>query len=140
MKLLTDKSPYVPRYVLPLIAGLAVLLFSSVAVAHIMGWLSTSTDASSDIQAIDPLAPTFAFAKTGSPRARAASAVVKRRCSECGVITAKHEIEATDGARRYEFKARLEDGSYRSISNANPAAWRLGERVNVIDGIDLASR
>jgi len=140
------------RHFLPLIAGIAVLLFSSVAVARIMGWLPNTTDASGGMAAIDPLTTAFPFSDPASESVRSRpNASTKRRCPQCGVIASKREIGASangqgddellaKAAKRYEFSVRLDDGTYRAITDANPAAWRLGERVSIIDGIDLASR
>ena len=79
------------------------------------------------------------------------------RCAECGVIVSTREIEApgektgvnapgrvaaaTRGeiegklARNYEITIRLQDGSMRTITDANPATWRHGERVKIIAGV-----
>ena len=43
-------------------------------------------------------------------------------------------------ARSYRFTVRLENGSQHEILDANPSAWRIGERVNVIDGNRSAKR
>lgn len=86
----------------------------------------------------------------------------KRRCAECGVVASMREIDMSDenvglrarggvkegvrnetrakSAKRYEITIRLGDGSHRVIADANPAAWRLGERVSVIDGANPPNR
>ena len=79
-------------------------------------------------------------------------------CAECGVVESKRKMEMSDewaGAyaatvrtaagrqggmtpkppQNYEFTIRLRDGSMRVITDANPAQWRLGERVTVIAGL-----
>jgi len=79
----------------------------------------------------------------------------RRRCSGCGVVIAARE--AADGVSdgggmstaspadfgsqwpvaappRYIFTVHLEDGSKRLINDLNPLAWRIGERVMIIDG------
>jgi hypothetical protein len=133
------KNKFNPFRNLPLlIAGVAVILFSSAGIAHIVGWIPiASGDAGS------------ALAPDGLP-------AVKGRCAECGLIVSMREIElrnesAGSGAtgrglagkqgetkekstRRHELTIRLADGSSRVITEANPAKWRVGERVIVIDG------
>lgn len=138
MKRQTDKSPYL----LPALAAVAALLFGSAGVVRVMGWgwgwLPNANAATSDMLAMEPQV--------------ADNARPKRRCPECGVIASMHEIESSEknvslavgsdakksrpkAAKRYEFIVRLEDGSQRAITDANSAAWRLGERVSIIDGI-----
>jgi outer membrane lipoprotein SlyB len=43
-------------------------------------------------------------------------------------------------ASHYEITIRLRDGSKRVIVDANPAVWRVGERVSVIDSKTLARK
>jgi hypothetical protein len=66
----------------------------------------------------------------------------QRHCLHCGRIESKHEI-APKGAdplapRVYEYKLRMRDGSSSVFRETLPAAWRVGERVGVIDGWDPA--
>lgn len=111
-----------------------------------LGWGPNSADGSGEILALDQKAPVSA---TSEARVRA-------RCPECGVIVSIREIQAsnedagpraTGGAvaggrsetrskatKSYEITVRLADGSSRVFNDANPANWRPGERVIVIDG------
>lgn len=137
------KNKYKPFPYLPLlIAGLAVILFSSAGIARIVGWNPNSSDGAGDVLVLDGV-------PAGVP-------AVKVRCAECGVIVSMREIElrnestgfgATGGAvagnqdetrvkstKSHELTIRLADGSSRVINEASPATWRLGERVIVIDG------
>lgn len=158
MRMQRDK----PLYFLPSIVGIVVLLFSTAGVARIMGWLPNATYVFADTLAIEPLTEASAKARSSkvnlTPSPMAGNAPTRRRCAECGVIAAMRKIEvsgenaslsATDraaggnrnqmrvkSAKSYEFTVRLNDGSYRVITDANPAAWRLGERVNIIDGMN----
>ena len=77
---------------------------------------------------------------------------VKRRCDGCGLVVSMREGAADDapaGAAmpadfgsvwtlmapaRYTFIVKLEDGAEHRITDKNPLAWRIGERVMVIDG------
>jgi len=37
-------------------------------------------------------------------------------------------------SKSYEITIRFEDGSTRVLTEANPPAWRPGDRVRVVDG------
>lgn len=143
MKAHTDRSWYLK----PLITIIAFILFSTAGIARIAGWGPNSADDSGDTLALDPSAP---VPVTNEVR-------FKARCPECGVIVSMREIEVRDedtgrprtagGAvagsrietrvdltRSYEITVRLADGTSRVFNDANPARWRSGERVIVIDG------
>jgi hypothetical protein len=149
---LSGKFPYFHRagaargVLVPLITGIAIVLFSTAGIARIMGWGANPTDASGDGLAPDqmPAVETMSEAR------------VFARCAECGVIVSMRKIErhkedpgpgaAGSGAagnrdesrltaaRNYEFTVRMADGSSRVIEAANAAAWRRGERLIVIAG------
>jgi hypothetical protein len=144
---LSGKFPYFHRagaargVLVPLITGIAIVLFSTAGIARIMGWGANSTDASGDGLAPDqmPAVETMSEAR------------VFARCAECGVIVSMRKIErhkedpgpGADGdrdesrlkaSRNYEFTVRMADGSSRVIEAANAAAWRRGERLIVIAG------
>jgi len=152
MKTHTNRSSYLPPLI-AVIAVIAVIVFSTAGIARIVGWGPNSTDDSGDILALDPSAPVPA---TNEAR-------VKARCPECGVIVSMREIEVRDedtgrartagGAvagsrietrvdvtRSYEITVRLADGSSRVFNDANPARWRSGERVIVIDGASPSNK
>lgn len=161
MKTQANRSPYLP----PLIVGIAVILFSTAGIARMMGWGPNATDDSGDILELDilPVAraqPVAVRAQTG-PGEAAGNARAKGRCAECGVIVSVREIDARDegagpgatsGAvagnqdelpvtsRHYAITVRLADGSSRVINDANPASWRPGERLIVIDGANPSNR
>lgn len=131
-------------YLAPLIAGIAIVLFSSVGIARMMGWGSNSTDDSGDILALDELDPVRTVSET----------LADARCAECGMFVSMREVESEDtgpstagrtmaGSRdgirvkttkSYEITIRMADGSTRVIEAANPARWRTGERLIVIGG------
>ena len=144
---LSGKFPYFHRagaargVLVPLITGIAIVLFSTAGIARIMGWGANSTDASGD-----GLAPDQMPAVETMREAR-----VHARCAECGVIVSMRKIErhkedpgpgaAGDrdesrlkASRNYEFTVRMDDGSSRVIEAAYAAAWRRGERLIVIAG------
>ena len=147
VRALSGKFPYFHRagaargVLVPLITGIAIVLFSTAGIARIMGWGANSTDASGDGLAPDqmPAVETMSEAR------------VFARCAECGVIVSMRKIErhkedpgpGADGdrdesrlkaSRNYEFTVRMDDGSSRVIEAANAAAWRKGERLIVIAG------
>ena len=103
----------------------------------------------------EPIAKSPAAAAVEAPPAR-------RRCSGCGVVIAAREVPS-DGAyganarsaalpadfgsqwtvmapARYSFTVLLENGAERVINDSNPLAWRIGERVMIIDGGVAGSR
>ena len=133
METQTDKSSWLPL----LITGLAIILFSTAAIARMLGWGPNSTaEASVSATSETPARP---------------------RCPECGVILSIREIERHDevsgpGAaggvaagngdktlvksdRSYEIVVRMADGSNRVVNVANPARWRTGERLIVIGDV-----
>lgn len=104
-----DKFPYLTV----LVTGLAIVLFSTAGIARMLGWGRSSTGDSGDISALEVSAG-------GEEAARP-------RCPECGVIV------STQG---HEIVVRMADGSISVIGYANPARWRVGERMMVIAGTD----
>jgi outer membrane lipoprotein SlyB len=141
MKTQAHKSSYLP----PLIASIAMVLFSTFGIARIMGWGPNSTDDSGDILELEQTAAV----PTSNARARP-------RCPECGVIVSMREIQRHDedsgpgaaggvtagnrdatrvkSTKSYEIIVRMADGSRRVIHDAKPASWRTGEQVIVIGG------
>lgn len=148
------------RHLPMLIVGIAVILFSTAAIARIVGWIPASTDGSGDVGASDdhPVAATAQMA----PLPMLGKSRSKGRCAECGVIVSTREIYTRDEgddshasgrtvagspnelrvttARHYETTIRLADRSSRTINHASPASWRPGERVIVIDGANPSNR
>ncbi|MGQ0523889.1 MAG: hypothetical protein ACT4P8_09550 [Betaproteobacteria bacterium] len=151
------------RYLPLLIVGSAVILFSTAGIAAIMGWLPATAGDSGDILARGnvpaALAARDALTVQTAPAPAPGGTRVKARCPECGVIVSMREIDAggagtglagvtaagnkalsTESARRYEITVRLADGSRRVIEQANPASWRQGERLILIDGAPPSNR
>ncbi|HMH17325.1 MAG TPA: hypothetical protein VK572_04160 [Burkholderiales bacterium] len=149
MQTQTDKPPPSLR----LILAAVVMLLSTGAFAALMAW-KPSTGASRDTLPLLPVERakprTVIDAGTLPLRGHARNKV---KCGECGSIvsireTARHNeapIPADKSAARNrngtpvkstsrEITVRLEDGSSRVITGANPGTWRIGERVKVIDG------
>jgi hypothetical protein len=124
-----------------LIAGVAVILFSSAGVARMMGWGSSLPGDAGDVLASDR-----------GPASRGS-------CAGCGMIEWVREIDShgefnglgaidpatgeyarTRSIRSYAIAIRLYDGSGRVITDASPARWRAGERVVLIDGANRSNR
>jgi hypothetical protein len=63
-----------------------------------------------------------------------------RRCSHCGWIESKMEVQQGDPdphARPiYEYTVRMAGGSTRVFRETHPVSWRLRERLVVIDDAD----
>ena len=61
-----------------------------------------------------------------------------RHCPHCGRIESKREIVPSVAdpltLRVYEYTLRMPDGSSSVFRETLPAAWRVGERVGVIEG------
>jgi hypothetical protein len=92
----------------------------------------------------------------------AGSASSARRCPGCGFVEAVRELgngqnrlapvaveievgtprfagPALEG-RKHVVEVRLRDGSITSFETTSPRSWRVGQRVNVIGGSQLAAR
>lgn len=148
MKTQARKSSYLSL----LITSIVVVLFSTAAIARMMGWGLNSTDDSGGILALDQTAP---VSTTSEARA-------KPRCPECGVIVSMREIQRHDedsgpgaaggvtagnrdatrvkSTKSYEIVVRMADGSRRVIHDAKPASWRTGEGLIVIGGVKPSNR
>jgi hypothetical protein len=146
-------------FLLSTVAGIAVVLLGIAGVARIMGWLPNSIGGFRNIPAIEVLSAASAKSVAEPvdmdlPQVPS-NASSKRRCPECSVIVSMREIDASGpnaslgavgqkvasnengmrgtSARSFQFTVRLEGGSRRVIIDANPASWRPGQRVIVID-------
>ena len=110
-----------------LVAGIAAILFSTAAAtsAPLLDWLHKSSAAAPDNDA--------QAAVSGLPDAGELRPAAK--CAECGVVESTRRV-AQDGGlpALHEITVRLRDGSIRVSSQVNPAQWRIGERIILIDG------
>ncbi len=142
-----------PLMILPALATTVAVLLGSAGVVHVVGWLPNPLHAvarwvthgpvAAAPVAEAPFAATSALAapapEDALPRQAAEGARTRRVCAECGVIKSIRKIavigeDAGADAIRYEFTVRQEDGTHRVITDVNPAAWRVGERVIAIGG------
>jgi hypothetical protein len=147
------------RYWPLVIAGIAVVLFSIVGIARIMGLLSDARGSSGGAFDLLHAAAAEALAPDAQPDPQPAkrNERAKRRCAECGVIVSVRVIESSGNAFSgaappgsvttgnrieapvawtvgHEITIRISDGSIHTIILASPAPWRPGERMILIAG------
>ena len=143
-----------PLVILPALAATVALLLGSAGVVHVVGWLPNPAHAvarwvnqgpfaAAPFEAASALAAPAPDA--APPRQATEGARARRVCAECGVITSIRKIaaigdDAGADAIRYEFTVRQEDNTQRVITDVNPSAWRLGERVIAIGGAGSLNR
>lgn len=137
---------------LPLVvAGIAVILFSTAGIARMMGWGLDLLDDSGDILALDRAESVAVRAVRAGPKCTACGVIVSMREIEWRVADAGPGLAAGESAGNwdetqvrqavsYEITVRMADGTSREINHANPANWRPGERVVIIDGADPSGR
>jgi hypothetical protein len=110
-------------YPLMLIAAVALIVFSIVGIATMMGWLP-STLSGRD-------APDRASALPAStPRAAQAP------CNDCGVIESirPNKVETdTKGAMTYQIRVRMPDGATRTFYETVQPSLAIGQRVRVTE-------
>ena len=110
-----------------LIAGIVAILFSTAAAtsAPLLDWLHKSSATASDNDA--------QVAVSGLPDAGELRPAAK--CAECGVVESTRRVaQGGNLPALHEITVRLRDGSIRVSSQVNPAHWRIGERIILIEG------
>ena len=110
-----------------LIAGVVAILFSTAAAtsAPLLDWLHKSSATASDNDA--------QVAVSGLPDAGELRPAAK--CAECGVVESTRRVaQGGNLPALHEITVRLRDGSIRVSSQVNPAHWRIGERIILIEG------
>ncbi|MFA6312671.1 MAG: hypothetical protein WC681_14410 [Sterolibacterium sp.] len=119
-----------------LIAGLAALLFGSVALSgaaildSFRGYFAPVEEIVAPVQ----LSETAALTGGGQTSA-------KPRCEECGVIDSTRRIAATGAsAVSYETTLRMSDGSTRVLNDSKPASLNRGEHIFLIGGENPSDR
>lgn len=155
MKTAPRKNPLVSLVPL-LVAWVAVVVFGSASVAHMLDGRSGSprSDAGLAGAALAPApakSPGIASAEAAVALSDAgrvrATPDTKPRCAECGVVESMREVDAAGGgidrrggtgtlpakpAKRYELTLRMRDGSRHIIASAGQGGWKVGERVIAI--------
>lgn len=134
-------------YPLMLIAAIAVIVFSVVGIATVMGWMPRGLSGASPAEKAAVAPPAKAGGSLPVPRTGAGPA-----CRDCGVIKSVHAVEATSegggigaiGAGHeiektvkksviYEIRVRMNDGSTRTLHEATPPAFAIGDKVRITD-------
>jgi hypothetical protein len=146
------------------IGVVVVILLGISASSAVTAWLPASTDVAGVDFARETLPATSA--RPDDPQAQIPSAQREReasasvRCPECGVVTFTREIDQRgadvvsgearevltgdhskapkQSTKRYEVSVRMRDGTSRVFVDANPASWRPGERVILVEGASQA--
>lgn len=159
-----SRFPYLPL----LIINFPAILFCAGGLAVIWGWLPAPVTVSGDISPREYLPAAWAqpvvATALAAPRQEEMQGKARagKKCAECGVIVSMRAIEGHDddsgpGAaggttaggrddvrvrsiKSHEITVRLADGSNRVIRDANPARWRPGERMIIIDGANPSGR
>ncbi len=74
----------------------------------------------------------------GDVRVAVAAKPLDRGCVDCGVVVAVKLVELkgrkTESASQYQIRVRMSDGSERTVTYANPPAWKAGDRVRLLNG------
>jgi hypothetical protein len=96
------------------------------------------------VAALVTLGPSQTADKPGAAIAQATPDAATRRaaestCPSCGRVEAIRTVVVTggpDGAKRtvYRVTVRMDDGSYRTLSQAAPPSVAVGEAVRISDG------
>jgi hypothetical protein len=96
------------------------------------------------VAALVALGPSRTVDKPGATVAQAAPDAATRRaaeatCPSCGRVEAIRTVVVTggpDGAKRtvYRVTVRMDDGSFRTLSQAAPPSVAVGEAVRISDG------
>jgi|SRR5688572_4993498 hypothetical protein len=114
-------------YPLMLIAAVALIVFSIVGIATMMGWLPSSAlsgrDASDRASALS----------ASTPRAGPAAPAL---CNDCGVIESirPNKVETdTKGAMTYQIRVRMPDGATRTFYETVQPSLAIGQRVRVTE-------
>lgn len=106
-----------------LIAAIAVIVFSVVGIATMLGWLPSAISKNDPPARIERAAGNDATPCARRPRAAHAAA-----CSDCGVIE-KNMNRST----RYQIRVRMNDGAYRTFYERSQPALGIGQKVRVTD-------
>jgi len=71
-------------------------------------------------------------------RVAVAAKPLNRGCLDCGVVVAVKEVQLkgrkAQAASQYQIRVRMSDGSERTVTYANPPAWKAGDRVRLLNG------
>jgi hypothetical protein len=105
-------------YPVMLIAAIAVIVFSVVGIATMMGWMPS------------------ALSGRDVPERAAASPRPAGACADCGIVESirASKMEAgMKGAVTYQIRVRMSDGATRTFNVAAQPALAIGQRVRVTE-------
>ncbi len=127
----------------PLVLGAAasVMVASLVGAAAIGGLLPNARSDKTEAPA-PKSAPVADSTRQDAPRLAAHEA----GCASCGTVESIHAVELKGNAlerkvsKRYSYriKVRMDDGTFRAVSQIDAPALEAGERVRVRDGAVIA--
>lgn len=117
-----------PRLMLSANTG-TVILMAVIAIVGLTGLAAQFTDLSAFADESPASAAAVMATSVGG-----SSGTGARRCPDCGVVVSMRDVPGTQPEASREITIRLQDGSVRVITDANPASWRYGERVSIIPG------
>jgi L-serine deaminase len=93
------------------------------------------------VAAVVGLGPSRSTEKPEAASAKESDAGPRRAlgatCANCGTVEAIRTVTvAADGAKRtvYRITVRMDDGSFRTLSQATPPSVAVGEAVRITDG------
>jgi hypothetical protein len=121
----SDKQPGL-LYPLMLIAAIALIVFSIVGIATMMGWMPST------------MSPRSAPDRTGAAPAPSppAARLETAPCPDCGVV---ESIRASDGSAgmkgtvTYQIRVRMSDGATRTFNEAGQPGLAVGQRVRITE-------
>ena len=109
-------------YPLMLIAAIALIVFSIVGIATMMGWMPS------------------VMANRAAPEKTLPTAVTQGRgdivpCGDCGVVESIRATkgEAGMGGVTYQIRVRMGDGATRTFSEPDRPALAVGQRVRITE-------
>ena len=85
------------------------------------------------VSAITGLVPSAGSQRFEAPRARAAAVA----CANCGAVVAIRSVQSTS-TPNWRVTVRLDDGSYRTLSQPGEPSFAVGGRVRIVDGRPVA--
>ena len=111
-------------YPLMLIAAIALIVFSIVGIATMMGWMPSvmSTRAAPERTGAVPTTVDAGRGETAS-------------CADCGVVESIRATkgEAGMGAVTYQIRVRMGDGATRTFNESDRPALAVGQRVRITE-------
>jgi hypothetical protein len=123
-----------------IIVAVSAIILSLVGIVAITGEIRAVNSASSESEArgeepgIKPNIMSFIFEKLAS----AQKAELARHCANCGVIDSitMHAIKTNfNKIVTHQLKVRMDNGTYRVVSQQDQPVFHVGEKVKIVNGI-----